>query len=234
MERLVAVCQRLAIPIVEDATESLGTRYTRGGFAGRHTGTIGQSGCFSFNGNKIITCGGGGMIVTDDDALADRARYLTTQAKDDEVRFVHGDVGYNFRLTNLQAALGVSQMELLPEFLEAKHRTYAAYQEQVNRIQGLHIAELPAYADNNCWMVPLQVDAAVYGRDRDAIMEDLARRKIQTRPLWQLNHLQAPYAGCRTWDIHLAPRLLKTTISLPCSVGPTPAGLAAGVAALRP
>jgi perosamine synthetase len=234
MERLVATCRRLAIPIVEDATESLGTRYTQGGFAGRHTGTIGQSGCFSFNGNKIITCGGGGMIVTDDDALADRARYLTTQAKDDEVRFVHGDVGYNFRLTNLQAALGVSQMELLPEFLEAKRRTYSAYQEQVNQIRGLRVAELPAYANNNCWMVPLQVDAPVYGRGRDAIMEDLARRQIQTRPLWQLNHLQAPYAKCRTWNIDLAPRLLETTINLPCSVGLAPAELDTVVAALRP
>lgn len=234
LERLVATCGRLSIPIVEDATESLGTRYSSGTFAGRHTGTIGQSGCFSFNGNKIITCGGGGMIVTDDDALADRAKYLTTQAKDDEVRFIHGDVGYNFRLTNLQAALGVSQMELLPEFLASKRRTYATYEQRLNAVPGLHVAGLPAYAENNCWMVPLQVDAAVYGRDRDAVMADLARKQIQTRPLWQLNHLQAPYVGCRTWCIERAPRLLANTVNLPCSVGITGDELDTVVAALKP
>lgn len=234
LERLVAACRRLSVPVVEDATESLGTRYTSGAFAGRHTGTIGQSGCFSFNGNKIITCGGGGMIVTDDDALADRARYLTTQAKDDEVRFIHGDVGYNFRLTNLQAALGVSQMELLPEFLASKRQTYAAYEQRLNGVPGLHIAGLPPYAENNCWMVPLQVDASVYGRDRDAVMADLARQKIQTRPLWQLNHLQAPYVGCRSWAIERAPQLLANTVNLPCSVGLTGDELDIVVAALTP
>lgn len=234
LERLMATCARLGIPVVEDATESLGTRYTSGAFAGRHTGTIGQSGCFSFNGNKIITCGGGGMIVTDDDALADRARYLTTQAKDDEVRFIHGDVGYNFRLTNLQAALGVSQMELLPEFLASKRRTYAAYEQGLNRVPGLHVAALPAYAENNCWMVPLQVDAALYGRDRDTVMADLAKKHIQTRPLWQLNHLQAPYVGSRTGSIERAPRLLASTVNLPCSVGITSEELDTVVAALTP
>jgi perosamine synthetase len=233
MDRLVHECSRLGIPVVEDSTESLGTRYSRGPFAGRHTGTIGVMGCFSFNGNKIITCGGGGMIVTDDEPLARRARYLTTQAKDDEVRFVHGDVGYNFRLTNLQAALGVSQLELLPEFLEAKRRHYQSYRAALSGVAGLRIADIPPYAENNCWMVPLQVNEREYGLDRDAVMQRLAERQIETRPLWQLNHLQAPYRACRAWEIHLAPLLLKATVNLPCSVGLTPEDLAAVVAALE-
>lgn len=218
LDDLVPACTALGIPVIEDATESLGTRYTQGRYAGRHTGTIGRLGCFSFNGNKIITTGGGGMIVTDDDALADRARYLTTQAKDDEVRFVHGDVGYNFRLTNLQAALGVSQLELLPEFLAAKRDHYAAYRQALSALEGLRIGDVPPYADNNCWMIPLQVDATAYGRDRDAIIADLQRAGIQTRPLWQLNHLQKPYRGTRAWRIDHAPRLLESTVNLPCSV----------------
>jgi aminotransferase in exopolysaccharide biosynthesis len=233
MERLVARCNAAGIPIVEDATESLGTRYTYGAFAGRHTGTIGLSGCFSFNGNKIITCGGGGMIVTDEDDLADRAKYLTTQAKDDEVRFVHGDVGYNYRLTNLQAALGVSQLELLPEFLGAKRRHYEAYREGLANAPGLHVAQVPDYAENNCWMIPLQIDPRLQGRDRDALMADLSKRGIQTRPLWQLNHLQTPYQGCEAWDIARAPKLLASTINLPCSVGLTPEQLRTVVEAIR-
>jgi aminotransferase in exopolysaccharide biosynthesis len=233
LERLAEACAALGIPVVEDATESLGTRYTAGALAGRHTGTLGTLGCFSFNGNKIITCGGGGMIVTDDDALADRARYLTTQAKDDEVRFLHGDVGYNYRLTNLQAALGVSQMELLPSFLETKRGHYAAYRSALSGVAGLHVADVPPYASNNCWMIPLQVDARAYGRDRDATMARLAQRGIQTRPLWQLNHLQAPYVGCRTWNIERAPRLLESTINVPCSVGLRAEELQAVIDALK-
>lgn len=234
MDRLLRECGRLGIPVVEDATESLGTRYSRGPFAGRHTGTLGLMGCFSFNGNKIITCGGGGMIVTDDDTLASRARYLTTQAKDDEVRFVHGDVGYNFRLTNLQAALGLSQLELLPQFLETKRTHYDSYRAALSGVAGLRIADVPPYADNNCWMVPLQISASMYGRDRDAVMADLAERKIQSRPLWQLNHLQTPYKGCRAWEIHSAPLLLEATVNLPCSVGLSANDLATVVAALTP
>ena len=102
--------------------------------AGRHTGTIGDIGCFSFNGNKIITTGGGGMIVTEDDRCAARARYLTTQAKDDAVRYVHNEVGYNFRLTNLQAALGVAQLEQLERFLALKQTHYRAFKEQIDAI----------------------------------------------------------------------------------------------------
>jgi dTDP-4-amino-4,6-dideoxygalactose transaminase len=172
------------------------------------------------------------MIVSDDDALADRARYLTTQAKDDEVRFVHNDVGYNYRLTNLQSALGVSQMELLPSFVDAKRRHYASYRSALDGVAGLQIADVPPYADNNCWMVPLRVDAAAYGRNRDATMAHLAQRGIQTRPLWQLNHLQAPYVECRAWQIERAPRLLESTVNLPCSVALTAEELQSVVDAL--
>ena len=146
---------------------------------------------------------------------------------------MHGEVGYNFRLTNLQAALGVSQLELLPEFLETKRRHYDSYRAALNGVAGLRIADVPPYAENNCWMVPLQINASVYGRDRDAVMADLAQRKIQSRPLWQLNHLQAPYKGCRAWDILRAPLLLEATVNLPCSVGLTPDDLATVVARPR-
>ncbi|MBT6113361.1 MAG: aminotransferase class I/II-fold pyridoxal phosphate-dependent enzyme, partial [Candidatus Marinimicrobia bacterium] len=120
LDKLVNICAERNIAIVEDASESLGTRYTRGNFKDKHTGTIGKLGCISFNGNKIITAGGGGMILTDDDELAQKARYLTTQAKDDPIKYLHHEIGYNFRLTNVQAALGVAQLEQLPSILEKK------------------------------------------------------------------------------------------------------------------
>jgi dTDP-4-amino-4,6-dideoxygalactose transaminase len=133
LEPLIHACRARNIVIVEDAAESLGTRYTQGDLTGHHTGTIGDLGCFSFNGNKIITTGGGGMIITDNAEYAQRARYLTTQAKDDELRYIHGEVGYNFRLTNIQAALGVAQLELLPGFLEAKRRNFELYRDYRHR-----------------------------------------------------------------------------------------------------
>jgi len=127
LEPLLEVADKFGIPIIEDATESLGTRYLSSAGArtgGKHTGTIGQLGCFSFNGNKIITTGGGGMLVTNDDSMAKRAKYLTTQAKDDDARFIHNEVGFNYRLTNLQAAVGSGQLEKIDEYKKRRKRFF--------------------------------------------------------------------------------------------------------------
>jgi aminotransferase in exopolysaccharide biosynthesis len=214
MDNLIALCRPRGIAIVEDAAESLGTSY----LDGRHTGTLGDMGCFSFNGNKIITTGGGGMIVTDNSEYAAKARYLTTQAKDDAVRYIHDEVGYNFRLTNIQAALGVAQMERLPEFLAVKQRNFILYRDAIANMDGLVLAEPPAYAHNNLWMYALQIDKERYRYDREALMAYLKEHGIQTRPVWQLNHLQRPYLHCRSWHIERAPQLLATTLNIPCSV----------------
>jgi dTDP-4-amino-4,6-dideoxygalactose transaminase len=214
MDNVIALCRPRGIAIVEDAAESLGTRY----LDGRHTGTLGDIGCFSFNGNKIITTGGGGMIVTDNSEYAAKARYLTTQAKDDAVRYIHDEVGYNFRLTNIQAALGVAQMERLPEFLAVKQRNFILYRDAIANMDGLVLAEPPVYAHNNLWMYALQIDKERYRYDREALMAYLKEHGIQTRPVWQLNHLQRPYLHCRSWHIERAPQLLATTLNIPCSV----------------
>lgn len=218
LEALTRLCRERNIKIVEDATESLGTWYTEGIFARKHTGTLGDIGCFSFNGNKIITTGGGGMIVTDNREYAEKAKYLTTQAKDDGIRYVHHEVGYNYRLTNLQAAVGVAQLEQLPDYVKAKQRNYRAYKRGIDDIPGLRIAEIPAYADNNCWMYALQIDRTAYGMDREALMQRLGEQGIQTRPVWQLNHLQRPYHDCQRYRIEKAPDLLEQTLNIPCSV----------------
>lgn len=228
LDTLLPLCRERGIKVVEDAAESLGTRYRDG----RHTGTRGEIGCLSFNGNKIITTGGGGMILTNDPALAERAKYLTTQAKDDEVRFVHHDVGYNYRLTNIAAALGVAQLEQLPEYVRIKQQNYQIYKARVDAVPGLHLAEVPPYAENNHWMYALRLDAAAYGLDREATMTMLARQGIQTRPLWHLNHLQRPYQACQHYRIERALRLWETTLNLPCSANLTAADLERVVRAL--
>jgi aminotransferase in exopolysaccharide biosynthesis len=222
LDELLPLCRERNIKVIEDAAESIGTKYTTGQFKGRHTGTVGDIGCLSFNGNKIITTGGGGMILTDHREYADRAKYLTTQAKDDEVRFVHNDVGYNYRLTNVQAAIGVAQLE-----------HYSAYRGGIDAIPGLHLAEGPDYAANNHWMYALQIDSAQYGLDREQLMAKMGRNNIQTRPLWQLNHRQRPYANCQHYQIDRANHLLDVTLNLPCSVGLTPPQIQRVIEVLR-
>ena len=221
LEPLIAFCRERNIKVIEDATESLGTVYTSGALKGKHAGTIGELGCLSFNGNKIITTGGGGMLLTANPALAARAKYLTTQAKDDEVRFVHHEVGYNYRLTNLQAALGVAQLEQLPRFLETKAGHYAQYSHGVEGIPGLSLAPVPPYARNNHWLCALRVDDAEYGCDREILMERLAQRGIQARPVWHLNHMQRSYVSCQSYRIERALELWQTTLNLPSSTGLT-------------
>jgi aminotransferase in exopolysaccharide biosynthesis len=223
LEELVPVCRERCIKVVEDASESLGTVYSQGSLTGKSTGTIGDIGCFSFNGNKIITTGGGGMIVTNNAEYAARSKYLTTQAKDDDVRYVHNDVGYNFRLTNLQAAMGVAQLEQLPRYLGIKREHYLTYKREIDQIPGLRLADAPRYARNNHWMYCLQITAEIYGRDRDELMDYLTENGVQTRPVWMLNHLQSPYRGCQSYKIDQAQKLHALTLNIPCSVSLTDA-----------
>ncbi len=219
MDELVALCEERNFAVVEDACESLGTWYCDGSFSQKHTGTIGRLGCLSFNGNKIITTGGGGMILTDDDELAERARHLTTQAKDDSVHYIHDEVGYNFRLSNIQAALGVAQLEQLPGFLKRKRDIHETYVEGVRDIPGLTIAPGPGYAGSNHWLNVLRVDPDVYGRSRSGLMVDLEKQGIQTRPVWHPNHLQKPYKDCQAYKIVNAARLVENSLCLPSGGG---------------
>ena len=217
MDNLVYLCKERNIAVVEDASESLGSIYSEGKYKGHHTGTIGKLGCLSFNGNKIITTGGGGMILTNDKKLAEKSRYLTTQAKDDPVRYIHHEIGYNFRLTNIQAALGVAQLEKLPEFLERKQEILNKYQTAINDVDGLTIADVPGYAENNHWMILLQIDKKTYGEDREKLMHRLDLNNVQTRPAWAPIHMQKPYRNCQTYRIDRAEELVLISLCLPSS-----------------
>jgi len=217
LDDLISLCDDRNITVVEDASESLGTFYNKGKFAGNHTGTIGRLGCISFNGNKIITTGGGGMILTDDESLAEKARYLTTQAKDDPVRYVHHEIGYNFRLTNIQAALGVAQLEQLSRILKIRKEIHNFYQSTIVKIESLSLSKVPDYADNNHWMNLLQIDSNISGEDSETLMQRFEENLIQTRPVWRLNHQQKPYKGSQSYKIENANHLVKNSLCLPSS-----------------
>jgi dTDP-4-amino-4,6-dideoxygalactose transaminase len=144
---------------------------------------------------------------------------LTTQAKDDDTRFIHNNVGYNYRLTNVQAAIGVAQLEQMDHNLAVKKRNFEDYQQRLKPISGLHLAEPPPYARNNLWMYALQIDRNKYGADREGLMASLGAQGIQTRPVWYLNHLQQPFRHCQSYRIERATDLWDKTLNLPCSVG---------------
>lgn len=221
MDELIPLCKERNIAVIEDATESLGTIYTEGNYSGKFTGTIGDMGCFSFNGNKIITTGGGGMIVTNDEQKALKAKYLTTQAKDDEVRYIHNEIGYNYRLPNVLAAIGVAQMEVLPDYIKTKKKNFGKYKTEIDNIEGLEINCAPAYAENNMWMYAMRIDKNKYGMNREEVMEKLSANKIQSRPVWYLNHEQKPYRNNFSYKIENAYKLLEETLNIPCSVSLT-------------
>ena len=157
------------------------------------------------------------MILTDDEKLSEKIRYLSTQAKDDPVRYIHYEIGYNFRLTNIQAALGVAQMEQLQEFLKRKLNIYKKYLSSLNDVKGLSLLESPNYADTNHWMNIIQIDSSVYGEDRDTLMLRLEENGIQTRPVWALNHLQEPYKNFQNYRIEHSESLVKNSLCLPSS-----------------
>ena len=206
------VADRYHLPIVEDATESLGARYRD-----RPVGTLGDIGCFSFNGNKTVTSGGGGMIVTSDQQAASRARYLTTQAKDDELEYIHHAVGFNYRLTNLQAALGVAQMEHLDDHVAAKRRIASTYEAAFAGVPGLTMMREAPWAHSSYWLSTVLVDAAAYGDDSRGLLRRLRSHGIQARPLWQPLHLSRAHAGAPSVACGIAERLYRDAVSLPSS-----------------
>lgn len=217
MAAIRALADAYGLAVVEDAAESLGSRWTAGELAGRHTGTIGSLGAFSFNGNKIATAGGGGCIVTDDERLAERARHLTTTAKTDPVHFVHDEVGFNYRLTNLAAALGLAQVERLDEFIATKRENHARYAAGLAGLSGVTVLGVPEGTAPNYWFYSVMIEPGVAGADVETLLARLEADGIQTRPVWHLNHLQAPYREDRAYRTAKAEWFAGRVLNVPCS-----------------
>lgn len=219
MNEIKSIADKFGLKTVEDAAESLGAFFTSGKLRNRFTGTIADTGVFSFNGNKIITTGGGGMILTNNAKIATYALYLTTQAKDDPVRYVHNEIGYNYRLTNIQAAMGVAQLENIERKISTKKKNYELYRDLLADIAGLRLLDFPAGTRPNYWFYSLVIDKEKYGLSCEQLLKRLKRACIEVRRLWYLNHWQKPYRKNQAYRITRAIWFWKRVLNLPCSVG---------------
>ncbi|MEQ1507832.1 MAG: aminotransferase class I/II-fold pyridoxal phosphate-dependent enzyme [Myxococcota bacterium] len=205
-----AVCARYDLPIVEDAAEALGS--TRGG---RSAGTFGAMAALSFNGNKIITTSGGGMLLSSNQAYIDRARFLATQARDPAPHYQHSTIGYNYRLSNLLAAVGRGQLRVLPDRVAARRANRAAYVDGLGDLPGLSFLTDPADAVTNAWLTCVTVDPARFGVDREAIRTSFEALDIETRPVWKPMHLQPVFAANRAYGGEVSARLFRDGLCLP-------------------
>nr|WP_307863132.1 DegT/DnrJ/EryC1/StrS family aminotransferase [Kribbella aluminosa] len=214
LEPLLELRERFGIRIVEDAAESLGAGWSGGPLSGRQTGTLGEFGCYSFNGNKIITTGAGGMITTDDPDDAARAKHLTTQAKVQASSYLHDDVGYNYRLSNLSAALGVAQLEQLPGRIHRKRQIARHYAEQLRELP-LTLPPHAQWADPTFWLYSVLVDPS--RSEPETVVARLAADGVEARLVWRPMHRQPPYATADRLNGSIADRLHDLGISLPSS-----------------
>lgn len=217
METIMDIAGKYNIKVIEDATEALGTKYTGGRYAGKYAGTIGDFGAYSFNGNKIITTGGGGAITANDSSTVDHLRYLSTQAKDDPHFYIHNEVGYNYRMTNLQAALGVAQMEKLPEFIRRKQTNYELYKNLFEDFDLGKLIEFRDDTDSNKWFYSLEINRDKVSASMRVIILELEKRNIQTRAIWGLINEQVPYAIEKTYKLEKAPYYAERILNLPSS-----------------
>jgi aminotransferase in exopolysaccharide biosynthesis len=216
MESIMDIAAKFKLEVIEDATEAIGTYYISGKYKGKYAGTIGTIGVYSFNGNKIITTGGGGMIVSNDDELLKKAKHLTTQAKSNEVYFTHDEVGYNYRMTNLQAALGLAQLEQLEDFIRIKEENYNLYKEKIKEILGLSMLNFRECIRSNYWFYALYCNEQ-YPVNKDEIIKYLSSKNIQARPVWGLVNEQKPYLGSQSYKIEKAKKYLAHIVNIPCS-----------------
>jgi len=214
LDPILGIARKYNLVVIEDASESLGAKYKK-----RRIGSLGDIACFSFNGNKVVTTGGGGMIVTNNSEWADKARYLTTQAKDDPINSVHRNIGFNYRLTNVQAALGCAQMERLDEFISTKRLIAGRYGEALDDIPGITCMPIAPWASSSFWLYTVLIDKEKFGIGSRGLMRHLDKLGIQTRPLWQPLHMSPAHCKSYVHSSNIADRVTEDALSLPSSVG---------------
>lgn len=228
MRAFSLLARRYRLAMIEDCAEAAGVLYR-----GRPVGTFGDAGCFSFNGNKIMTSGGGGMVVTGDRRIADRARYLSTQAKDDGLEYIHNEVGFNYRLTNVLAALGLAQLEQLMDFIARKRDIAEAYDAALRKIPGVTIMPRAPFTEPNFWLYTILLEPGCTLARRKAVIAGLRARGVEARPLWHPLHGLPAFKGALRYDLEHSTRLYERAISLPSSSSLTRADQRRCVAALK-
>lgn len=217
MESIMDVAEKYNIKVIEDATEALGTKYTKGRYSGMYAGTIGDFGAYSFNGNKIITTGGGGAVTARKPDAVDHIRFLSTQAKTDPHYYIHDEVGYNYRMTNLQAALGVAQMEELPEFIRRKQANFEQYKKEFDGFEFGRLMSFREGTDSNKWFYSIEIERACIKATMREIITTLEKAGIQTRAIWGLINEQKPYEGELTYKLEKAPYYANRILNIPSS-----------------
>lgn len=221
MEAIMEIARRYDLKVLEDSTEALGSRFTEGRYRGRYGGTVGDAGVYSFNANKIITTGGGGMVVAQDPDATEQVRRLSSQAKKDTLYFVHDQMGYNYRMLNLQAALGVEQIQRLEEFISVKIQNYEQYCRELGNVPGLTLLPFSKGQRSNHWFYSLAVEEESFGCNRDELMMALIEEGIQCRPVWKLIHTQKHCQSYLAYRIERAWEYERTVLNIPCSTNLT-------------
>lgn len=219
MEKILEIAHQYNLRVIEDATEALGTCYISGKYEKKFAGTLGDIGVYSFNGNKIITTGGGGMLVSANQEYLINAKHITTQAKSEELYYTHDVVGYNYRMTNVQAAIGLAQLELLEDFIRKKEKNYLYYKKRIAEINGLELLCFREATRSNHWFYG--INCAEFQADRDTVIVELGKNKIQTRPIWGLICDQKPYVKDQKYHIDQALYYWKNIVNVPCSTNLT-------------
>lgn len=214
LDRLLEICNSYGVPVIEDAAESLGAAYK-----GRQSGTLGKFGVYSFNGNKIITTSGGGMLVSDDLAAMEKARFWATQARDPAVHYQHSEVGYNYRLSNLLAGVGRAQLKVLEERIQARRRVYDTYQESFKGLEGIALMPEPPWSRSTRWLTVMTVEPNLCPVTAERIIDALGRENIEARPVWKPMHLQPLFKNCSYFPHSdresIADLLFRTGVCLP-------------------
>ena len=210
LEPILEAGARYEVPLIEDAAESLGATYK-----GRSPGTFGRIGIFSFNGNKIITTSGGGMLVSDEPELVSKARFLATQARDPAPHYQHSEIGYNYRLSNVLAGIGRGQLLVLEERVAARRRNFEFYQQVLGHLPGLEFMPEAPFGRATRWLTCLTINPAAFGVDREKVRLALAEQQIEARPVWKPLHLQPVFADCECIGGAVAEDLFERGLCLP-------------------
>jgi pyridoxal phosphate-dependent aminotransferase EpsN len=207
---IIALCRRYDVTIIEDAAEALGATYR-----GRPAGTLAEIGCFSFNGNKIITTSGGGMLITENQAWADKARHLATQARDPAPHYEHSQTGYNYRLSNLLAAVGRGQLAVLEDRVARRRANFEFYSQALADLPGVEFMPEAAFGRSTRWLSCLLLDPAKYNVSPAQVCARLAAHEIEARPIWKPMHQQPVLAGCRARGGQVADEIFRRGLCLP-------------------
>lgn len=210
MGAIMQACEQFSVPIIEDAAEALGSTYGK-----KMAGSLGLAGIFSFNGNKIMTTSGGGMLVSDDKGLTEKIRFWATQARDSEIFYEHSEMGYNYRMSNILAAIGRGQLAILPERIEQKRAVYDYYQQELSALPGVTFMPEASFGKATRWLTCLVVDPTLAGIHRDAIIDALEKENIESRPVWKPMHMQPLFRGCISVGGKVSRHLFEHGVCLP-------------------